>query len=216
MNKKNLEILGLDEGATLQEIKDAYEALRAKYLEERFMDGEVGNNAARMLTRIETAYNELVGELSENSTMSEGGDAYERVESFLNEGNIQDAQRVLDSFNERGARWHYLQSVVFYRKNWINESKKQLEIAIQLEPDNEKYKETYRKLNEKINFDASNSPNGQYQSGQNYNNSAYQGQNMNSVPSESQMGGDMCASCIECCYCNLLLNCLCNSCFNCG
>ena len=77
------------------------------------MDGEVGNNAARMLTRIETAYNELVGELSENSTMSEGGDAYERVESFLNEGNIQDAQRVLDSFNERGARWHYLQSVVF-------------------------------------------------------------------------------------------------------
>ena len=216
MNKKNLEILGLDEGATLQEIKDAYEALRAKYLEERFMDGEVGNNAARMLTRIETAYNELVGELSENSTMSEGGDAYERVESFLNEGNIQDAQRVLDSFNERGARWHYLQSVVFYRKNWINESKKQLEIAIQLEPDNEKYKETYRKLNEKINFDASNSPNGQYQSGQNYNNSAYQGQNMNSAPSESQMGGYMCASCIECCYCNLLLNCLCNSCFNCG
>ncbi len=216
MNKKNLEILGLDEGATLQEIKDAYEALRAKYLEERFMDGEVGNNAARMLTRIETAYNELLGELSENSTMSEGGDAYERVESFLNEGNIQDAQRVLDSFNERGARWHYLQSVVFYRKNWINESKKQLEIAIQLEPDNEKYKETYRKLNEKINFDASNSPNGQYQSGQNYNNSAYQGQNMNSAPSESQMGGDMCASCIECCYCNLLLNCLCNSCFNCG
>ena len=203
MNKKNLEILGLDEGATLQEIKDAYEALRAKYLEERFMDGEVGNNAARMLTRIETAYNELVGELSENSTMSEGGDAYERVESFLNEGNIQDAQRVLDSFNERGARWHYLQSVVFYRKNWINESKKQLEIAIQLEPDNQKYKDTYKKLNEKINYDSQNSAN----AGQ----SVYQGQTVNSADSD-QMGGNFCASCIECCYINMCINCLCNSC----
>ena len=45
MNKKNLELLGLEEGATLEEIKAAYEALREKYLEDRFKDGEVGNEA---------------------------------------------------------------------------------------------------------------------------------------------------------------------------
>lgn len=216
MNKKNLELFGLDENASKEDVKAAYDKLREKYLEERFMDGETGNNAAKMLTKIETAYNELISELSEDARADDGESSFARVEELIRTGDIPEAQRILDGFNERGARWHYLQSVVFYRKNWINESKKQLEIAIQLEPDNEKYKETYRKLNEKINFDASNSPNGQYQSGQNYNNSAYQGQNMNSAPSESQMGGDMCASCIECCYCNLLLNCLCNSCFNCG
>ena len=32
MNKKNLEILGLGEGATKQDVKSAYETLRAKTL----------------------------------------------------------------------------------------------------------------------------------------------------------------------------------------
>ncbi len=204
MNKKNLEILGLGENATVDEIKTAYENLRERYLEERFKDGEVGNNAARMLTRIETAYNDLMSEIGEASTMDEGGDMFGRVEQYLKEGNFNEAQRVLDSFNERGAQWHYLQSVVFYRKNWINESKKQLEIAIQLDPENANYKETYRKLNEKINYDAGQQ-NGQKQQ-------AYEGQTMSSEPSESQMGGNFCANCIECCYLNMCINCLCSGC----
>ena len=57
MNKRNLEILGLSEGATKEQIEEAYNTLRAKYLEDRFLDGEAGNNAARMLTKIETAKN---------------------------------------------------------------------------------------------------------------------------------------------------------------
>ena len=200
MNKKNLELFGLSEGATKEELDAAYSSLRAKYLEERFMDGEVGNNAANMLTRIETAYSDLLREFSESATSAEDGGSYTRVEEFINAGNLADAQRELDSFNERGGRWHYLQSVLFYRKNWVSESKKQLEIAIQLEPENEKYRETYRKLNDKINYDASRSQEG-----------VYQGQTINSGD-ENQMGGSFCASCIECCYCNMLLNCLCNCC----
>lgn len=206
MNKKNLELFGLEEGATLEEIKASYDALREKYLEERFKDGEVGNNAAKMLTKIDVAYAELESELKESNS-ADGGDLYEKVESLLKDGNITEAQHVLDSFNERNARWHYLQSVVFYRKNWINESKKQLEIAIQLEPENTKYKETYRKLNEKINNDAQANA-----SSQGGGQSTYQGQTMDSQPSDSQMGGNFCANCIECCYLNLCINCLCNSC----
>jgi len=206
MNKKNLELLGLEEGATPEEIKSAYETLRAKYLEDRFKDGEVGNEAAKMLTKIEVAYSELESELKESNT-SDGGDLFEKVEQYLKDGNTTEAQHVLDSFNERGGRWHYLQSVVFYRKNWINESKKQLEIAIQLEPENAKYKEAYRKLNDKINSDAQG--NAQSQGGQQ---STYQGQTMDSQPSDSQMGGNFCANCIECCYINMCINCLCNSC----
>ena len=203
MNKKNLEILGLGEGATKQDVKSAYETLRAKYLEERFMDGEVGNNAAKMLSVIEQAYNDLMNELSENAAAEDSESSFLKVEELIKSGDIHEAQRVLDSFNERGGRWHYLQSVVFYRKNWINESKKQLEIAIQLEPDTEKYKETYKKLNDKINYDAQNSAGG--------NQTVYQGQTVNSADND-QMGGNFCANCIECCYLNLCINCLCNAC----
>ena len=203
MNKKHLELFGLTENATKEDIKSAFETLRAKYLEERFMDGEIGNNAAKMLGAIETAYSELMGEFSERAAADDGEGSFARVEELIKAGDIAEAQRVLDAFNERGGRWHYLQSVVFYRKNWINESKKQLEIAIQLEPDNQKYKDTYKKLNEKINYDSQNSAN----AGQ----SVYQGQTVNSADSD-QMGGNFCASCIECCYINMCINCLCNSC----
>lgn len=213
MNKKNLELLGLKEGATKEEITSAYETLRAKYLEERFMDGEVGNNAAIMLTKIDTAYNDLIREFSESAATEDDGDSYSKVEQYIKDGNLADAQRVLDGFNERGGKWHYLQSVVFFRKNWINESKKQLEIAIQLEPDNAKYKEAYRKLNEKISNEAAANRNSAQGGGQNQSyQQAYDGQTMNSEPSENQMGGNFCASCIECCYLNMCLNCLCNGC----
>ena len=200
MDKKNLELFGLNEGATKEELDAAYDSLRAKYLEERFMDGEIGNRAAEMLTRIDNAYSDLLRELSENATSSEEGASFARVEELINAGNYADAQRELDGFNERGAKWHFLQSVLFYRKNWISESKKQLEIAIQLDPDNEKYRETYKKLNEKINYDAQRSSQG-----------VYQGQTINSAD-ENQMGGSFCANCIECCYINMCINCLCSAC----
>ncbi len=213
MNKKNLEILGLSEGATEEDIKSAYETLKAKYLEERFMDGEAGNNAAKMLTKIEVAYSELIGEMNESTASFSGGDLYEQVEGYLRDGNIQEAQRVLDSFNERGGQWHYLQSVVFYRKNWMNESKKQLEIAIQLEPENQKYKEAYKKLNDKINYDAAG---GERQNAHpNGYNSAYQGQQMNGARDDNQMGGNFCASCLDCCYTYMCISCLCDGCSGC-
>lgn len=203
MNKKNLELLNLTEGATKEEITASYEALKAKYSEERFMDGEIGNNAAKMLTKIDIAYKELLNEFAESSAAEDEDSAYSKVEECIRTGDYQEAQRILDAFNERGAKWHYLQSVVFFRKNWLNESKKQLEIAIQLDPENEKYKETYKKLNANINENT--------QKGQDANGSVYEGQTINSS-SDEQMGGNFCANCIQCCFINMCVNCLCNSC----
>lgn len=203
MKKSNLELLGLSEGATEEEIKEAYARLRAKYLEDRFKDGEEGNEAARMLTKLDTAYNELMSELAEDQTAAEGGTSFDRVEELIRSGDIQEAQRVLDSFNERSARWHYLQSVVFYKKNWMNESKKQLEIAMQLEPDNDKYKEAYRKLSDRIKGDA--------QQPQGENRGVYEGQTIQSAD-QDQMGGNFCSWCIQCCAINMCVNMLCNCC----
>lgn len=208
MNKKNLEILGLSEGATAEEIEQAYSALKAKYMEDRFLDGEAGNDAAKMLGKIETARDELIAEINEASkaddAQAETGDAYAKVEQLIKDGNLQDAQRALDAFNERNAEWHYLQSVVFYRKNWVNESKKQLEIAMRLDAGNDKYKEAYKKLSDKIDYDAGKNNNNQN------GGSVYEGQDM-TYSGDNQMG-DFCASCAECCALNACLNCMCNGC----
>ena len=205
MNRQNLELLGLEEGATRQQVEEAYRALRAKLLEDRFLDGEAGNEAAKKLTQVEAAYEELLAEMDERLAGGEGDSpAFSKVEELIKAGDLQEAQRQLDRFNERGAQWHYLQSVVFYRKNWINESKKQLEIAMRLDGDNQKYKQAYDKLNEKIAFDNSN---------QNPNNGQpYNAQDMNSAYSDNQMGGSFCSSCVECCALNACINCLCSGC----
>ena len=202
--KSNLELLGLSEGATEEEIKDAYTKLRAKYLEDRFKDGEEGNEAARMLTRLDAAYAELMSQLAEDQNASSGGTSFEKVEEYIRSGDIQEAQRVLDSFNERNARWHYLQSVVFYKKSWMNESKKQLEISMQLEPDNEKYKDAYRKLCDRIKGSAQ-------QAGPEAGRGVYEGQTMQQT-SDDQMGGNFCSWCIQCCAINMCVNMLCNCC----
>ena len=207
MNKRNLEILGLTEGATAEQVEEAYSALRAKLLEDRFLEGEAGNEAARMLTKIQVAHDELLAEIAqlENGSRESDGSAFAHVEELIRAGDLQEAQRALDDFNERGAQWHYLQSVVFYRKNWVNESKKQLEIAMRLDGENEKYKEAYVKLNEKIAYDASKpGANGEGES-------VYKGQDMNSY-SDNQMGGGFCSYCVECCALNACINCLCSCC----
>lgn len=207
MNNENYRLLEVSENATDEEIRASYERLKAKYNEEKWQDGEAGNNAARMLGRLDTAYAEIMEERRESARNTSGTSSFEEVSAAIKSGDLARAQTLLDDFNERSAEWHYLQSIVFYKKNWMNESKKQLEIAMQLEPDNEKYKETYRKLCDRING-AAQQAQGQQNGG---NGSVYEGQNMQSSY-DDQMGGNFCSSCIQCCAINLCVNMLCNSC----
>ena len=146
------ELLGLTENATDEEIKARYEELKAKYSEERWQDGEAGNEAARMLTKLDAAYREITAARKEQSRNTDGQNVYEEISELLKSDKIAEAQARLDDCNERPAEWHYLQAVVFYKKNWTNESKKQLEIAMQMDPENVKYRSAYGKMNAKNNY----------------------------------------------------------------
>ena len=143
MNKDNYRLLQVDENASDEEIKACYERLKEIYNEEKWKDGEEGNNAARMLERLDAAYNEIMEERREKASNTSGASSFEAVSEAIRNGDIARAQQLLDDFNERNAEWHYLQSVVFYKKNWMQESKKQLEIAIQMDGGNAKYREAY-------------------------------------------------------------------------
>lgn len=212
MNKQYYEILGVAESATDEEIRARYEELKKKYSEERFLEGEAGNEAARMLNRIDVAYNEIMTERSEKHSAENAGSSYAKVDEYIRAGKINEAQAVLDEFNERPAEWHYLQSVVFYKKNWMNESKKQLEIALQMDSSNEKYRTAYNKLKEKIEYDKKQAENPQQQQTQGgYAQSAPQP----GYDEQQQMGGGFCEQCATCCACNMLMNCCLNACCNC-
>ncbi|MBQ4053199.1 MAG: hypothetical protein IJD33_02555, partial [Clostridia bacterium] len=147
--KEYYELLGVSEYATDEEITKRYDELKAKYREERWQDGEVGNEAARMLTKLDTAYREIMSGRKEQEKNTAGQNSFEEIAALLKADKIAEAQARLDDFNERSAEWHYLQAVVYYKKNWTNDSKKQLEIAMQMDPNNQKYRAAYGKMNAK-------------------------------------------------------------------
>lgn len=203
MNKDNYRLLQVDENASDEEIKACYERLKEIYNEEKWQDGEAGNNAARMLEKLDTAYNEIMEERREKANNTSGASSIEAVSDAIRKGDIARAQQLLDDFNERSAEWHYLQSVVFYKKNWMNESKKQLEIAIQMDGSNTKYREAYDKLKSRAEY--------RQQSGGAPNTNP----NPDPVPGDEQMGGNWCTQCFSFCYTCLCVNCLFNLCCNC-
>ena len=91
----------------------------------------------------------------------------------------------------------------------MNESKKQLEIALNLEADNAKYKTAYDKLVKKMTGPGP---------GADWNRSGTTGGGNQGAPSsggytggEPQMGGESCGEfCCRVAICNMCLNCLCN------
>lgn len=207
MNREYYDLLGLNEDATDEEIKERYAELKKKYNEDRWLDGEAGNEAARMLNKLDAAYTEIMSEGRERSKNTDGKDAYQEIAELLKGDKLAEAQSRLDDFNERGAEWHYLQAVVFYKKNWSNESKKQLEIAMQMDPGNKKYQEAYGKLNAKNDYARQSAQAADPYAGGN-------GAPVNN-PDADQMGGNVCSNCISCCYTYLCVDCLFSLCCGC-
>ncbi len=207
--KRYYEIVGCDETVSDEELYQIYLARRTKYQNDRFLEGEAGNEAARKLTELNNAYNEIKDYRKEHSTEENRAQSFATVDSLIKAGKINEAQAELDKFSERSAEWHYLQSVVFYRKNWVNESKKQLEIAIQMDDSNEKYKTAYDKLCRQMDFNAKNTANNANREDWNKSGNASR-TNSYEEPTE-MMGGDSCADfCCRMAVCNILLNCCCN------
>lgn len=195
-------LLGVAQDAADEEIERAYRALKAKYAEEQWQEGAAGNEAAKMLGKLDAAYEAIMSDRRERAQSGGGSGALKEVGDCIRRGDIAAAQAKLDEFNERGAEWHYLQSVVFFRKNWMNESKKQLEIAMQMDPSNQKYKDAYEKLTARTEYrrETGGAPN----------------IDPDPASGSEQMGGNLCANCASCCYTYLCVNCLFNLCCNCS
>ena len=201
--KEYYELLGLPESATDEEIKNRYQELKEKYKEERWQDGEAGNEASRMLTKLEVAYAEIVSARKESEKKTDNETVFETVSALIKDNKINEAQAKLDDCSERTAEWHYLQAVIFYEKNWTNESKTQLEIAMQMDPNNVKYSSAYAKICARNDF-----------SGQTAGNT--QNPYSNQPAGNDQMGGaGMCSDCCTCCYTYLCVDCLFSLCCGC-
>ena len=208
MQKNSYVILGVSENASEIQVAEAYSKLRAKYSEQRYRPGDEGSEAARKLTELDAAYEDVKIDLQNRNAKNEGG-LYEEIEQLIKKGNLEQAQSKLDIMSERSAEWHYLQSILFYKKNWYNDSKKQLEFACKADPNNTKYSDALLRLNNLMN---TGGPNPNASSGYNTTQSTTQGGNQYNrgatpPPQDRQMGG--CGTEMNCCANLICADCCC-------
>jgi hypothetical protein len=109
------------------------------------LEGEAGADASRKLSELNIAYEDAI-KFKKNSATYEDGSPFADVKALLKEGKVAEAQDRLDDYIDRSAEWHFIQAKIFYEKSWFSECKKQLEISVSMEPDNQKYKDTLARL----------------------------------------------------------------------
>ena len=146
MQESSYLILGLGENATLQEVENAYKALKEKYQDQCFEEGEIGSFAAKMLSKIKIAYKECVDDIRKREVIGDGT-IYEAIKLLVENNKLNEAQALLDETEPRGGEWHFAQAHIFYKRNWFLESKNQVEMALTYDPDNQNYKNTLSALN---------------------------------------------------------------------
>jgi len=146
LNRDPYEVLQLNNNADFAQVEEAYKRLRAQYYEDRFKSGEEGNQGARNLMEVEEAFAELKKRNMRQHAQDTYGSDLGDIDNLVRIGKYEEAQKRLDSINERTAEWHYLQSIVFYKREWLTEAKKQLELAVAKDPDNQKYRTALAKM----------------------------------------------------------------------
>lgn len=214
-------VLGVSKDADKDLIESRYNELHELYSEQRFKAGEEGNEGARKLQELEEAWVVISANLESAKQNEAFGGDYGNVDSLIRSGKYNEAQDILDSITDRRGEWHYMQAIVFYKREWLTEAKAQLEMAIQDDPTNTKYKDSLNKLkismgggNPNQNATQQNFNNNPYNNGQNQtNNGQPNGQNNGQYnyqqPPQQQQDLSNCLSTCCCAYC--LTDCLCSA-----
>lgn len=204
-------ILGIQKGASQNEILEAYKAKRAYYQEHVFDEGDAGADAARMLEVLDAAYQDAMSYTHEHAEVGggEGADAYDGVKAAISAKDFAKAQSLLDDMYYRGGEWHYYQAIIFYEKNWLNESKKQLELAVDLEPENEKYKRSLENMKKKIDGSNAFGQGAAPRDGQNFRSNDGQQYATQRTYTQQDQAASAADGCCTACQCAICADCCC-------
>lgn len=198
-------ILGLDKTADPETLKAKYQELHDLYGEQRFKSGEEGNEGARKLQELEEAWVLVSANLERADSASSFGGDYGQIDSLIRDGKYNEAQDMLDSISERKGEWHYMQAIVFYKREWLTEAKTQLEMALQDDPNNAKYRSSLDKL--KMSMAGGAQPQQQAPAMNNQGNYNGNAGGDNAPPQADNMANCLSSCC--CAYC--LTDCLCSA-----
>ncbi|MBQ4073280.1 MAG: hypothetical protein IJD50_06165 [Clostridia bacterium] len=156
MQKDPFMILGVTDSVSRNELYDAYKTARREWEGKRFAPGEEGAYACERLDEIEQAYRDaeeilrsrevIIPEVVQPATEDE----YMEIDRLVKAKEYDSAQQKLEEIKVRGARWHFLQSIVCVGTGKNYEAIEHLKIATESEPDNAVYAEAYQRMQERV------------------------------------------------------------------
>ncbi|MBQ2223261.1 MAG: tetratricopeptide repeat protein, partial [Oscillospiraceae bacterium] len=73
--------------------------------------------------------------------------AMQQVRMAINRGDISQAERLLNSIPIHDAEWNFLMGVVYSRRGWMDEARRYLETAVQMDPGNAEYHSALASMN---------------------------------------------------------------------
>ena len=161
-------VLGVNEGATNEEIRAAYLSLVKKYHPDKYTDPDMKQLANEKLKEINEAYDQLTKNPGKTASSGYSGAAYGagghggsysgpeadrfvRARSLINAGNLDGAKTILDSIQTRNAEWYYLYGIIYLRQGWYDKAREFLGRAYRTEPGNAEYAQAYNTLRYTVN-----------------------------------------------------------------
>lgn len=190
------EILGVSSNASDEEIKRAYRELARKYHPDNYQDNPLADLAQEKMKQINEAYDLLIKNKTGSDSRSSGygssysssrstsSGSYGKIRALINSNNLSEAEQLLFQMSNKDAEWFYLSGEIAYRKGWLDEAKRNYQIACNMAPGNFEYRQALSIVN------SGSTP---------YRTQTY------------QQRSDMDTAC-DICNTLLCLNCLCNSC----
>lgn len=135
-------VLGLEPGATVEQVRAAYHALVKRCHPDRIHDEAAKQAAQESLVQLNLVYAEAMRQASfrkaHHVTVT---DAKKVAEKLLEQGHPDAALRMLNKAPDRDAEWFDLQGMILLKKGEPEAAHACFRTAVRLEPDNIRHRE---------------------------------------------------------------------------
>lgn len=139
------EVLGVSENASDEEIKKAYKELVKKYHPDKYQNNPLSDLAKEKLQEVNKAYDMLMKGGGRNPSGGTTPD-YMQIRRYIDANNLQAAERLLNSTNDRSAEWFFLSGMVSYKKGWYDDAMNKIKTAADMDPGNIEYSQAYGRI----------------------------------------------------------------------